>query len=139
MRRRGDARKPVWITELGWASDGPPSEFTVGGAGQATHVEDALRALAGARARLGLRGVIYFGWRDGLPYEGGRDFWGLHTGLLDLRGRPKPALASFEAAVRGLSAFGRSAGSCACSGDSASGLALGLRTSKLGLPLSTNQ
>ena len=101
MRRRGDARKPMWITELGWASDGPPSEFTVGAGRQAAHIDRTLRALTAARARLGLRGVVYYGWRDGRPYEGGRDFWGLHTGLLDLRGRPKPALASFEAAVRG--------------------------------------
>ncbi len=101
MRRRGDGSTPIWVTELGWASAGPPSVFTVGPSGQAARIEEALGLLFARRRELGLRGVVYFGWRDGLPYKGGRDFWGLHTGLLDLQGRPKPALASFEAAVRG--------------------------------------
>src|SRR5919198_6026391 len=34
LRRHGD-RAPIWITELGWASGGPPSDFTVGLEGQA--------------------------------------------------------------------------------------------------------
>jgi hypothetical protein len=33
-------------------------------------------------------------------YEGGQDFFGLHTGLLDIDGDPKPALAAYRAAAR---------------------------------------
>ena len=89
------------MTELGWASGGPPSRFTVGAAGQARLIGRVIPALAAARA-LGLRGFVYFGWRDAPPYAGGHDFWGLHTGLLSLEGARKPAFASFRTAVRAI-------------------------------------
>ena len=88
----------LWITELGWASDGPPSEFTVGERGQAQRIRATLTTLARRRNELRLRGIVYFNWQDGTVYEGGQDFWGLHTGLLPLAGRPKPAYAAFARA-----------------------------------------
>jgi polysaccharide biosynthesis protein PslG len=91
---------PIWITEIGWASGGPASPFTVGAKEQAELVRGALTSLSRRRRELGLRGVIYFNWRDAPVYEGGRDFFGLHTGLLELDGRPKPALAAYRAAAR---------------------------------------
>jgi hypothetical protein len=103
IRRRG-FDTPIWITEIGWADGGPPSPFTVGGAGQANRVRQVLPALATDRRRLGIRGVVYFSWRDAPGvYEGGRDFFGLHTGLLYADGKPKPAYDSFVKAVRELS------------------------------------
>jgi hypothetical protein len=46
---------------------------------------------------------VYFSWRDGLPYAPHfKDLWGLHTGLLDLDGNPKPAFSAFKRAVRRL-------------------------------------
>jgi hypothetical protein len=91
---------PIWITEVGWASGGPSSPFTVGEEGQAERVRETLSALHGRRDELGIRGVIYYSWRDAPVYEGGQDFFGLHTGLLDMDGRPKPALAAYRAAAR---------------------------------------
>ena len=32
-------------------------------------------------------------------YAGGKDFWGLHTGLYDHAGAPKPALKHFTKAA----------------------------------------
>jgi hypothetical protein len=52
------------------------------------------------RSKLKLRGVVYYSWRDSLPYAGRTDFWGLHTGLLDLAGRPKPGLKAFRQALK---------------------------------------
>ena len=102
LRRRG-YDTPIWVTEIGWADGGPPSPFTVGGEGQANRVGEVLPALAQRRARLGLRGVVYFSWRDAAGvYEGGRDFFGLHTGLNYADGRPKPAYRAFVEAARGL-------------------------------------
>jgi hypothetical protein len=95
-------RPPVWVTELGWASGGPPSDFRVGERGQARLVERTLLALARRRRELGLRGVVYFNWRDSLPYRGGRDFFGLHTGLLRRDGSPKPALPSYRRVANAL-------------------------------------
>jgi len=103
LSRRG-FDTPIWVTELGWANGGPPSPFTVGSEGQATRVRDVLPALAERRRRLGLRGVVYYSWQDAAGvYEGGRDFFGLHTGLSYADGRPKPAYDAFVAAVRELS------------------------------------
>ena len=54
------------------------------------------------RSALDLKGFVYFDWRDARPYTGGFNFWGLHTGLLKLNGKPKPALKAFSAAANGL-------------------------------------
>jgi hypothetical protein len=95
-----DANAPIWVTELGWASGGPRSPFTVGERGQAARIGSVLADLVDQRRELGVRGVVYFNWRDAPPYPGGRDFFGLHTGLLRRNGSQKPAFQSFAAAVR---------------------------------------
>jgi len=99
MDRQGDHR-PIWVTEIGWASGGPPSSFTVGPRGQARRVFAAITELAERARELRLRGFVYATWRDGGVYEGGADFWGLHTGLLSIAGAPKPAYYAFEQAAR---------------------------------------
>jgi hypothetical protein len=86
----------IWITEVGWASGGRPSPFTVGPAGQAERIRESLSALIRRREELRLDRVVYYSWRDGAVYEGGQDFFGLHTGLLDIQGNPKPALKAYE-------------------------------------------
>lgn len=89
----------VWITEVGWATSGPGSKFTVSSARQGELVAELLQRTAAVAEPLKLRGVIYYGWRDVKPYPGGQDFWGLHTGLLTEPGKDKPSLARFEAAA----------------------------------------
>jgi hypothetical protein len=100
MRRFGDNRKPVWITELGWASGGPASPFTFDPLSQAQLVATTIDALALERRALRIAGFVYFDWRDANPYPGRSDFWGLHTGLLENDGTAKPALAAFRDAVK---------------------------------------
>ena len=92
----------IWVTEIGWASGGPSSPFTVGERRQSRLIEGMITRLGRARERLGLRGVVYFNWRDSRPFAGGREFFGLHTGLLRRDGRPKPALAAYARAARTL-------------------------------------
>ena len=99
--RNGD-NPAVWVTELGWATGGPQSAFRVSEAGQAALLERTLLALARRRGELRIRGVVYFNWRDSTPYAGGVDFFGLHTGLLRLGGRPKPALRAYEKVAKTL-------------------------------------
>jgi hypothetical protein len=91
---------PIWITEFAWASGGPPSPFTVGEARQAALVRAALTSFARRREDLGIRGAVYFNWRDSRPFAGGQDFFGLHTGLLRRDGTAKPALGAFGRATR---------------------------------------
>lgn len=100
MDSNGDSSAHIWITELGWADSGPPSSFTVGPMGQASRIRSTLDSLVSLRGQDRIRGVIYFGWRDGAPYAPTfKDFWGLHTGLVTLDGRPKPALRAFAKSV----------------------------------------
>ena len=91
---------PIWITEIGWASGGPASPFTVGAQGQAERIRATLESFHRRREELGLHGVVYFSWRDAPVYEGGQDFFGLHTGLLDIEGLPKPALDAYRSVAR---------------------------------------
>lgn len=102
MNAAGDPRAGIRATELGWSDTGPRGAFRLGPAGQARAIGSTIRALARERHRLSLRGFVYYGWRDLPVYAGGKDFWGLHTGLLDIRGDAKPALDAFAAAVHAI-------------------------------------
>jgi hypothetical protein len=97
---------PIWITEFGWASGGPPSRFTADEAGQAASVRRAIRSLAGHRSELGIAGLVYYDWRDQRPSGEQRDFFGLHTGLLRIDGSPKAGLEAFAEAARESAAGG---------------------------------
>lgn len=89
----GGKNLDLWVTEIGWAAGGPKTpKRTVSFAKQGTIVRSAFQSLAKARTSLKLRGIVYFAWRDSEVYKGGKDFWGLHTGLLDRKGKAKPGL-----------------------------------------------
>ena len=97
MDRHGDRRAALRVTEFGWASGGPSGRFTVSRSRHAGLLSRALRTLYAQRRGLRLKGVVYFNWRDAEPYPPlFRDFFGLHTGLLDASGRPKPAYHAFR-------------------------------------------
>ena len=103
MNRSGDRRARIWITELGWCDNGPAHRFCVGSANQARLTRGSIGLIRRNRKRLKLRGFVYYSWRDATPYAPDyRDMWGLHTGLVQLDGRPKPALLEFIRALRGL-------------------------------------
>ena len=93
---------PIWVTELGWATGGPPSPFTVSPQRQAQLITRAYAEIDKHREELGIRGVVYFNWRDMRLHPGTGDFFGFHAGLLDDRGRAKPGLSAFTEAVRRL-------------------------------------
>jgi hypothetical protein len=89
----------IWVTEWGWATQGPDSPFTVGLEGQADRIRAFIERMAEERDELKLRGLVYFNWRDSTPPEGIRDFFGLHTGLLMLDRERKPGFEAFVDAV----------------------------------------
>jgi hypothetical protein len=95
-------RARIWVTEIGWASGGPRSPFTVGERRQAQLIGRMIGALGRERAKLGIRGIVYFNWRDSRPFKGGHEFFGLHTGLLRRDGSAKPALSAYARAARRL-------------------------------------
>ena len=105
MRRYGDTRKPVWLTELSWPASkgktkGAPG-FVTTERGQASRLELALRLLARARTRLRIERVVWYTWlsRD----ESGSAFnW---SGLRRVRGdrlRTARSLRVYRAAARRL-------------------------------------
>src|SRR4051794_28098122 len=104
LSRLGAGKKKLWVTEFGWASGGPGSPFTVPPQVQAANTGAVISQLGRNARRLGLEGIVYYNWRDAQPYPGGKDFWGLHTGLLRENGAPKPALRAFSAAAVSLPA-----------------------------------
>jgi polysaccharide biosynthesis protein PslG len=86
MDRAGDGSKPIWITEVGWASGGQPSGLTVGPERQAEYLTRIFELAAGARQRLRLGGVVWFALSD-TPGP----LWPGHCGLFGLDGEPMPA------------------------------------------------
>jgi hypothetical protein len=103
MNRGKDRRARIWITEIGWCDNGPRHRFCVGSANQAKLTRTSIALMRRNRTRLKLRGFVIYSWRDGAPYAPNyQDQWGLHTGLVDLSGRPKPALLQFIDALKGL-------------------------------------
>jgi hypothetical protein len=86
MHRFGDADKPIWITEVGWASRGTPSGLVVGPAGQADYLRQTFELAAADRDRLRIAGVVWFSLND-TPGP----LWVGHCGLFTLDGTPKPA------------------------------------------------
>jgi hypothetical protein len=95
MRRAEDAGTDVWITELGWASDGPPGMLAAKSErGQANALTRAFELLRRKRARWNVIGVNWYSLRDvakkkapcpGCPF----------TGLLERTGDAKPAWRAF--------------------------------------------
>jgi polysaccharide biosynthesis protein PslG len=103
MNRHRDKRAGLWITEYGWGTGGPAHRYNVGMAGQATRIASSFRLFSKLRRKLHLRGVVYYSWRDHQPYPPKyNDMWGLHTGLLDVNGNPKPAYSAFGQAAAAL-------------------------------------
>jgi polysaccharide biosynthesis protein PslG len=102
MKKHGDAKAPMWVTEIAWADGGPKSPYTKTTKGQAAEITKALAMLGKERKKLRLRGFFYYQWRDAPPYRAGLDIWGLHSGLLNLDGSAKPALKAFSRAAKKL-------------------------------------
>ena len=96
LDRAGDGSKPIWITEVGWASGGQPSGLTVGPERQAEYLTRIFELAAGARERLLLRGVIWYAVSD-TPGP----LWPGHCGLFDLNGDPTLAWHAFMGVTGG--------------------------------------
>jgi hypothetical protein len=106
MRRRGDARVPLLLTEVSWSSGKGQSTFNYGWEtterGQATKVRDALTALARERTRLRIGAVYWYTW---LSPPVGDDESFSYAGLRKLSGGRavnKPAYGAFRSTVKRL-------------------------------------
>jgi polysaccharide biosynthesis protein PslG len=66
MRRHGDRRKPIWITELGWPTDTVVGGgfFTKSEAGQARALERTFDRILSHRRRWKVKRLVWYTWRD---------------------------------------------------------------------------
>jgi hypothetical protein len=91
LRKNHDAKTPIWITELGWATGGSPSQFTTSLAGQASNLQASFSSLANNASRFKIGGVIWYALRD----AAGSANWAYYTGLFDANGKAKPSWSTF--------------------------------------------
>ena len=97
MRRAGDARAKLRITEIGFGSGTAGGGFEKGAAGQAAMLGQMYRALEAKRRKWRIAGVNWFSWQDNPT--AGCSFCAT-SGLFTADGAPKPAWSAFLAVSR---------------------------------------
>ena len=92
---RGGDDAEMWVTELGWGSDPEvPSDLAKSPEEQAALLSETLGAMYDERESLGLRGAIWFTWRDS-EEKVGECLWCQTAGLLDPDGDSKASWLAF--------------------------------------------
>jgi hypothetical protein len=93
MSLNGDSATPLYVTEVGWGSDGFESRWERGPRGQARELDTAFSLLAGNRLRWNIGGVWWFSWID----QAGSCQFCDSAGLLTLGREAKPSWYRFNA------------------------------------------
>jgi hypothetical protein len=93
MRFNHDAGAKLYVTEMGWGSDGFESRWERGPRGQARELDRSFAMLVGNRGRWRIGGVWWFSWAD----IGGNCQFCDSAGLLTIRREAKPAWYRFNA------------------------------------------
>jgi hypothetical protein len=110
MRKHGDRRKPIWVTELSWTSGkghaqggkNQPNFLNSTPQGQANLLRKAYMSLARNRTRYGVGRVYWYTWMTADRARNDPFDW---SGLLQVRNdkvRAKPALKAYRAVARAL-------------------------------------
>lgn len=90
MVASGDGSTPLWVTEIGAASDYGPLPQQVGPEGQADLLTRAYRFFLSKQQSWNIPAVIWYSWRD--SPRGYACRWCTHSGLFGIDGdTPKPA------------------------------------------------
>jgi Glycosyl hydrolase catalytic core len=99
MSDNHDDAKPLWITEIGWASSGsansPKNSLIRNKQGQAKELRTSYQRMIDLRKELNIGMVVWFSWRDRPLNEGEEDWWGPHTGLFGVHNQAKPAWGEY--------------------------------------------
>ena len=90
MRRHGDGKTPVWITEVGWATSGQRTAVTVKPRVQARYLRQTFTMAARSRKRRHIAGVLWYSFKDTR-----RRVWIYRTGMFTAAGKPKPSWRAF--------------------------------------------
>ena len=96
LREVNDGRRPLWVTEIGWATEGQNSSFVVKDPpGQAEQLRKAFSMMIANEDRFRLGVVTWHAWRDIAPHSPSTEEWTDYTGLYYHEGNPKPACDSY--------------------------------------------
>lgn len=91
----GDREADLWITEIGWASDGPSHPLNKGPEGQADRLKQSFRYFLKKRKKLNIRNVDWYSWRDDPGSGSALCAWCPHSGLFDDNLGAKPSSRAF--------------------------------------------
>ncbi len=92
IRRAGDSRTGLWITETGWGSASGGNPLNVGSQGQAQRLRQAFDYFRDQRNRLKIKVVTWFAWTDS---KVSICDWCANAGLFSAQLKPKPAWRAF--------------------------------------------
>ena len=90
-----DRDAELWITEIGWASGGPPNPLNRGLAGQADRLREAFKYFIAKRRKLNVEALVWYSWRDNTADDVQLCEWCPESGLLKEDRSPKPAFDAF--------------------------------------------
>jgi hypothetical protein len=90
MRKHKDRKKPIWITEIGWATSGQRTPLTVKPKRQAKYLRQTFKLASKTRKRRHIESVVWFSFKDEQPRT-----WIYRTGLFTVSNKPKPSWKSF--------------------------------------------
>lgn len=95
LDKKGHAATPLIAGEVGWASSGPKkSEFVKSPEKQAQLLSRAFNRLLAARGALNLQAAYWYAWRDFNIKS--PCIWCPGAGLVEINGKPKPALGVYS-------------------------------------------
>jgi hypothetical protein len=92
----GDAAKPVYVTEYGWATGGRSAVIVTDRACQGALIHAAASRLRELRTELKIQAVAQFQWHDVRTTS---TAWPHYAGVIDVDDQAKPGLSGFQAAI----------------------------------------
>ena len=99
FKQAGFGDRPLWLTEIGWASGGQHAQLSKSPAEQAKLLRKAYGAYEERRAAWRIAGVTWFAWQD--TDDRNACAFCSHAGLVTLDRQPKPALAAYRRVATG--------------------------------------
>ena len=95
MKAGGDRNAELWVTEVGWASDGPANPLNKGENGQARQLKELYQFFINKRGPWNVETVDWYSWRDNPDTNAGLCEWCAYSGLFTEDLTAKPAWREF--------------------------------------------
>jgi GH35 family endo-1,4-beta-xylanase len=95
MKKGGDRKAELWVTEVGWASGGPKHPLNKGKRGQAAKLKELFDFFLKKRRSWNVQTVDWYSWRDNEDTNAGLCAWCPFSGLLKENMKAKPSLKAF--------------------------------------------